>query len=329
MKNLLLLKGGGGQEHDVSLVSAGYVKSLIDPAVFEVFEVELDSQFNWIFRGEKVELNFKRELVAESGNKTPIHVCVPCIHGHPGETGHIQAYFELINLPVLGCGYEASAICFNKVLTKLWLEKAGIPVTDFIIAKDAQAHTVAQIERFFDSHGSIFVKASNQGSSVGCYPVEKKEDIQTRLTEAFKYSNFVVVEKMLVPRELEISVFEHEGELIATRPCEIVCPDKFYSYDEKYSTESKTKTILNPEIDEAAVSEIQKHAKAAFLNLKLSQFCRMDFFLADGQVYLNEINTFPGMTPISMFPKMIEESGFSYKEVLHKHLISLISPNGN
>lgn len=325
MKNLLLLKGGGGQEHDVSLLSADYLKSVIDREKFKIFEVLVDGDFNWLIDGAKAELNFKKELVSEDGSKTPIDLCLPCFHGYPGETGHIQAYFEMIGLPFFGCGYEASAVCFNKVLTKLWLEKARVPVTDFVIANDASAQTMEAVRAFFDKHGSVFVKASNQGSSVGCYPVDNKNELESALKEALKFSDFAVVEKKLVPRELEISVFEHQGNLQATRPSEILCPDKFYSYDEKYSQESKTQTILNPNLPEETVQEIQEYAKSAFQGLKLDQFCRMDFFVADGKVYLNEINTFPGMTPISMYPKMIEAAGFSYKDVLNSQLLSLVS----
>ncbi|MEX0798763.1 MAG: D-alanine--D-alanine ligase, partial [Bacteriovoracaceae bacterium] len=264
------------------------------------------------------------QLVWTSGEKVSMDLCVPCFHGHPGETGHIQAYFEMINLPFLGCGYEASAVCFNKVLTKLWLEKSNIPVTPFMIAKDSKEDTLQKALEFFESHESVFIKASNQGSSVGCYPVDKKEELEGKLKEAFQFSNFAIIEKKLVPRELEISVFERGSQLVATRPGEIICPDKFYSYDEKYSQESKTQTILNPDISEPLAQKIQEHARAAFQNLKLRQFCRMDFFLVEDQIYLNEINTFPGMTPISMFPKMIENHGFSYPQILNEHLDSLI-----
>lgn len=325
MKNLLLLKGGGGQEHDVSLVTAKYLKSIIDSSQFNIIEIEVDKDFNWKQGEESVELNFNKELVDSKGNKTPIDVCIPSFHGYPGETGHIQAYFEMISLPYVGCGYEGSAICFNKVLTKLWLDKAGIPVTDFVIINDTSDGSIATLNNFFDKHGSIFIKASNQGSSVGCYPVDKKDEIKAKLEDAFKYSNFVIVERKVVPRELEISVFESKGELHATKPCEINCPDKFYSYDEKYSGESKTTTNLNPDIDEEIVKKIQEYAKSAFAQLKLSQFCRMDFFLEGDRIYLNEINTFPGMTPISMFPKMVEQYGIPYKDLLHEHLSSLVS----
>ncbi|MCO4755032.1 MAG: D-alanine--D-alanine ligase [Bacteriovoracaceae bacterium] len=325
MKNLLLLKGGGSQEHEVSLLTADYLKSIIDAKEFRVFEVEVDKDFTWSLNGDKVELNFQKELVsAAKGTKDSIDLCIPCFHGHPGETGHIQAYFEMIGLPFFGCGYEASLICFNKVLTKLWLEKTNIPVTAFMIAKDSSPKTLGEVETFFDEQGPIFVKASNQGSSVGCYPVDTKDKIEKALTDAFNYSDFVIVEKKVTPRELEISVFEYNGKLTATSPSEIICPDKFYSYDEKYSQKSQTQTNLNPEISEDKISEIQTYAIQAFENLKLSQFCRMDFFLVGEQVYLNEINTFPGMTPISLFPKMIENYGVSYPKVLNSQLLSLI-----
>lgn len=325
MKNLLLLKGGGSQEHDVSLITADYLQSIINKDEFKVFDVLVEEGFKWKLNGKAVKLNFEKELVQEDGRPiAKMDVCVPAFHGYPGETGHIQAYFEMIGLPFIGCGYEASAICFNKVLTKLWLEKAGVPVAEFEIAGDASPATIKKLEDFYDRHGKLFIKASNQGSSVGCYPVTKKEDIAPSIEKALGFSDFAIVERMLDPRELEISVYESQGQLVATRPCEILCPDKFYSFEEKYSKESKTQTDLDPQIDDQVIEEIKRHARAAFATLKLSQFVRMDFFLENGQVYLNEINTFPGMTPISMFPKMIEKGGLKYQDLLHEHLNALV-----
>src|SRR5690606_14181491 len=133
-----------------------------------------------------------------------------------------------------------------------------IPITDFEII-----HSMDQLdkaEKFFDKHSNAFLKASNQGSSVGCYPISKKEDLATNLKDAFNYSQFVIIERLVNVRELEISVFEYNGKVHVTTPCEIHCPDKFYSYDEKYSKESHTKVDLVAQLKSEVTARIQELA---------------------------------------------------------------------
>jgi len=320
-KNILLLKGGGADEHDISLITADYLKAQID-SQYNVIEVEVSKDFTWKLDNQQASLDFQGFLNVE-GQATKIDLVIPCFHGYPGETGHIQSYLEMINIPFIGCGAEASLICFNKVLTKLWLEKLNISITPFMIL-NSEDDQLEEREKFFDEHQNIFVKASNQGSSVGCYPVSEKNKLNHSIKEAFKYSKFVLLEKLVRPRELEISVYDYQGKIHASWPCEIDCPDKFYSYQEKYSQDSKTKTSLKAELSEDIVEAIQASAIKAFESLNLNEFCRMDFFFADNKIYLNEINTFPGMTPISMFPKMIEEDGVSFKDFINYHLLKAL-----
>lgn len=329
-KNILLLCGGGGTEHEVSLVSSKYIeKNLNDIGLYNVIKVEIGK--DKIFRkiksdgsyGETVELNFKRQLVGSTTED--LHIVVPCIHGPPGETGEIQTFFELIDLPYVGCGPEASLISFNKVTSKLWYNALNIPNTPFAFLSNM--NDKAEAHKLFDQYGSLFVKAASQGSSVGCYQVFKKEELDRALTDAFKYSSYVLVEKMVNARELEISTYEYEGVVYATLPGEINCPGKFYSYEEKYDPNSKTTTeIVAPDLPPEAVKKMRDYAIKAFTHLKLRHLSRIDFFYTDkGEIYLNEINTFPGMTPISMFPKMMENNGHSFnkffKDIISKNIL--------
>lgn len=321
-KNILLLCGGSGTEHEVSVVSAKFVeKNLLEIGLYNVFKVEIgkpktkDKTFRLVnpdgSLGLELELNFKRKLVGPNFSED-IHYVVPCIHGPPGETGEIQTYLDLIEMPYLGCGPEASLISFNKVTSKLWFNALGIPNTPFAFLTTME--DAPKAHALFDSHKKVFVKAASQGSSVGCFQVFKKEDLNKILAEAFKYSEYVLVEKMVTARELEISTYEFEGEIHATVPGEINCPGQFYSYEEKYNPNSKTTTeIVAPHLKKEVVEEMRAYAIKAFKALKLRHLSRIDFFYTDdGQIYLNEINTFPGMTPISMFPKMMENHGHSY-----------------
>lgn len=329
-KNILLLCGGGGTEHEISLVSSKYIeKNLNDIGLYNVIKVEICKDKIWRILnsdgtyGEAVELNFKRQLVKSL--KDDIHIVVPCIHGPPGETGEIQAYFEMIGLPYVGCGPEASVIAFNKVTSKLWFNALGIPNTPFEFLTSMEDRKRAH--ELFLKYGKVFVKAASQGSSVGCYQVFKIEDLDVALTNAFKYSDYVLVEKMVTARELEISTYEFDGKIMATVPGEINCPSRFYSYLEKYNPESKTTTeIVAPGLTTDVVEKMRAYALKAFTHLKLRHLSRIDFFYTDdGEIYLNEINTFPGMTPISMFPKMMENNGHSFnkffKDIIAKNIL--------
>jgi D-alanine-D-alanine ligase len=329
-KNILLLCGGGGTEHEISLVSSKYIeKNLNDIGLYNVIKVEIgkDKVFRKIstdgLYGETVEMNLKRQLI---GSKIEdIHIVVPCIHGPPGETGEIQTFFELIGLPYVGCGPEASLNCFNKVTSKLWYNALGIPNTPFEFLSSMEDQEKAH--KFFDRYGKVFVKAASQGSSVGCYQILKKEDLDTALIKAFQYSDYVLVEKMITARELEISTYEYDGKIVATIPGEIKCPSKFYSYEEKYNPLSQTTTeIVAPDLPLEAVEKMRELAILAFTHLKLRHLSRIDFFYTeDGEILLNEINTFPGMTPISMFPKMMENNGHSFnkffKDLIAKNIL--------
>lgn len=329
-KNILLLCGGGGPEHDISLVSSKYIETTLNEiGLYNVLKVEIGK--DKIFRkmspdnlqGEIVEMNFKRQLIGK--NIEDIHFVVPCIHGPPGETGEIQTFFELTDLPYLGCGPEASINCFNKVTSKLWFKALSIPNTPFEFLASMEGKQKAH--ELFDRYGKIFVKAASQGSSIGCYQVFNKADLDTALANAFKYSNYVLVEKLITARELEISIYEYDGAIVATIPGEINCPSKFYSFEEKYDPNSKTTTeIIAPNLPKEAVLEMRRIAIKAFTHLKLRHLSRIDFFYTDeGEIFLNEINTFPGMTPISMFPKMMENNGHSFnkffKDIIEENIL--------
>ena len=316
-KNILLLWGGGGTEHEISGVSSKYVyQTLVDINKYNVYKVEMTKSKKFkLESGEEVTFNLNRELITKSGN-IPLHLVVPVIHGPPGETGEIQTFFELINLPYLGCRPEASQICFNKVTSKLWFTSLGIPNTPFEYLTSYS--DVSKALAMFDKFGKIFIKAASQGSSVGCYQVLKRDDVEKTIKEAFKYSEYVLVEKMVTARELEISTYEYKGDVIATVPGEIICPSKFYSYEEKYDPHSKTTTeLVAPHLSQDVVEKMREFARRAFVHLKLRHLSRIDFFYtSEGEIFLNEINTFPGMTPISMFPKMMENHGHSFKEFM-------------
>lgn len=316
---VLLLCGGGGSEHDVSLRSANFIEQELHKlANVQVTRVEIKAN-RWL-RADGVECAFALDRQLRTADSAiTIDFVIPCIHGFPGETGDIQSLLDLAGVPYLGCGAEASKLCFNKVSTKLWLNALGIPNTPFVFLTDDSATSMATAQHALAQWGKVFVKASSQGSSVGCYAAATADELTQAIKDAFGYSAQVLIEQALKPRELEIAVYQYGDALIATRPGEICVPqDRFYSYEEKYSAASHTTTSLEPRgITEQQIQVMQQYALKAFTQLNLRHLSRVDFFLTDdGQIYMNEINTFPGMTSISMFPQMMQHHGHQFRDYL-------------
>ncbi len=324
MKNILLIKGGGSTEHEISLISAQYIKDQINSNEFHVVDVEIDKNFTWRHQGEICQLNFDRTLQT-THKKIKIDIAIPCIHGFPGETGDIQSFFELIKLPYLGCNPETNTLCFNKLATKVWLEKVGVPTSPFMQLHNAKDESLQTAETFLKEHHVVYVKATNQGSSVGCYRCQTTQELKQACKEAFEYSPFVIIEKEIKGREVEVSAFEYENKLHITLPGEIECPSQFYSYEEKYNKNSETKTHVEaPNLNQEVLQKINKYAFRACQSLKVRHLSRLDFFVTESdEVILNEINTFPGHTKISMFPMMMENYGVKYSDFINSNLKSL------
>lgn len=325
--NVLLLCGGGGSEHDISLMSARHIEETLKKLPhIEIFFLEIKSNHQWLDKKQQCwqlvrsnqwgkGLLLPASDLQHKESSQSIDFIIPCIHGPPGETGDIQSFFELIGVPYLGVRPEASMLCFNKISTKLWFDALGIKNTPY-----AFLNNLDQMDRafeFFDQHSSVFVKASSQGSSIGVYPVEKKEELKKSVEMAFTLSDYVLLEKKLKVRELEVAAFDYQGKLHLTHPAEIIAHNT-YSFEEKYSSNSQSKTQVKAQnLSPQQLEDIHTMAQASYKGLKLRHLSRIDFFLThDNHIYLNEINTFPGMTPISQFPKMMEAYGVEFSNYL-------------
>ncbi|MEI8592829.1 D-alanine--D-alanine ligase [Photobacterium sp. Hal280] len=328
--HVLLLCGGGSAEHEVSLVSANFIEQnlqAIDGIRYIRIEMQKDGWFD--SDGQRWQLNLDRSIQSESGEKLPVDYVIPCVHGYPGETGDLQSLLEIAGVPYFGCGPQASTNCFNKITTKLWFDALGIPNTPYVFLSEQDEESFRTAEDALARWGSVFVKAACQGSSVGCYKATDKESLVESLNKAFTFSEQVLVEKAIKPRELEVAAYQYGDELIITKPGEVTCPDgKFYTYEEKYSTEShSTTTVEASGITEEQIEAIRSYARKAFVHMKLKDLSRIDFFLSeDGEILLNEINTFPGMTPISMFPQMLAHHGHRFTDYLEHAVKSAVHP---
>ncbi|HCG5282767.1 TPA: D-alanine--D-alanine ligase [Vibrio parahaemolyticus] len=320
IKNILLLCGGGSSEHEISLLSANFVEQQLNLIQnVKVTRVEIKNE-GWVTdQGELVYLDLNTKQLCSNESNQTIDFIVPCIHGFPGETGDIQSLFEIAGIPYLGCGPEASSNSFNKITSKLWYDALDIPNTPYLFLTRNDEHAHRQAEQAFEKWGKVFVKAARQGSSVGCYSVTKKQAIAKAVNDAFGYSDQVLVEKAVKPRELEVAAYEMNGELHITKPGEVIAPDgAFYSYDEKYSSSSHSLTEVEAKnLTQEQIDKIRHASETVFKQMNLRHLSRIDFFLTeDNEIYLNEVNTFPGMTPISMFPKMLQNNGHKFNEFL-------------
>ncbi|WP_394201969.1 D-alanine--D-alanine ligase [Shewanella waksmanii] len=320
--NLLLICGGGADEHDISLMSAKYFESTLQTLPhLNVLKVELDANGQYHTQdGVRCELTNQREIRFNDSSREnwPVDYAIPCIHGYPGETGDIQSMFELINLPYFGCDSESSSNCFNKITAKMWFTALGIPNTPYLFLSELNQDAIERTQQALQNWGSVFVKAASQGSSVGCYRVDSADEVADILKQAFQYSPYVVVEKTIRARELEVAVYQFNGKTVATVPGEVICSsNNFYTFDEKYAADSQATTEVVADVSLAVSESIREYAIKVFDGMKLRHLSRIDFFLTDdGEILLNEINTFPGLTPISMFPKMLANHGDSFAEYL-------------
>ena len=328
--NILLLCGGDGSEHDISLLSAKFIQEQLELTKdFKVTKVVIHDH-KFLVDGTTAGHFLGNKQFAYQDTIIDVDCVVPCIHGIPGETGDIQSFLEIYNIPYIGCKSEASRNCFNKITTKLYLDALGIPNTPYAIIPLSNEHYKQVALDFFDKYQDIYVKAASQGSSVGCYHVTKRDDVWDSIVEAFAFSSEVIIEKNIIHRELEVASYEIDGKLKLSKPGEIIIPDNlFYTFEEKYSKNSGTITTVTPEdLDDKVIEQIQEYARRAFIGLKLRHLSRIDFFLSkeDG-ILINEINTFPGATPISMFPKMLAHNGDNMADFLAKAVLSAIAEN--
>ncbi len=345
-KNLVLLFGGRSSEHNVSLESAKNVASAIDPQQFQLHLIGIDR--NGIWHAVDAELLQKTDVAkpiqlensgpqvfivpSPSGAKIirldngesigQADVVFPVMHGTLGEDGAIQGFLRMLDLPFVGCGILASSVGMDKDFTKRILRDAGIPVADFVTLQKDTASS-SDFARLTTRLGlPFFLKPANQGSSVGVHKVADANKFASALQDAFKYDTKLMVEKFVKGREIECSVLGNRLPKVSA-PGEVMPQHDFYSYEAKYLDENGALLKIPADLSEALTKKVQALALRTYEVLGCEGLARVDFFLTEnGEVYVNEINTIPGFTKISMYPKMWSQSGLNYTELINK-LISL------
>jgi D-alanine-D-alanine ligase len=320
--------GGRSGEHEVSLRSAASVARGLAER-HEVACVLVDRQGGWWLQdgteprptgGEAVFLapapgdRGRLRRLADASCRVEPDVYFPVLHGTYGEDGTIQGLFELAAVPYVGAGVAASAVAMDKSMMKALFGRAQLPQVDYRVVCRRDRDEARLVEEL---GLPLFVKPANLGSSVAVSKVKTPSELGPALDAAFAYDRKVIAERGIDAREIEVSVLGND-EPEASVPGEILPDREFYDYDSKYSAESRTELRIPAPLEPSVTSEVRRLAVSAFRAVDASGYARVDLFLerATGRLLVNEINTVPGFTSISMFPKLWEASGLPYPEVL-------------
>jgi D-alanine-D-alanine ligase len=308
-KTIAVLYGGRSGEHEISIRSARSIIAALDPAKYNVREIFITKEGAWQ----------PAPLLPAPGANEGIDVVFPALHGTFGEDGTMQGLLELADLPYVGPGVLSSALAMDKEVMKRICRAHNLPVVDFIVQFRGSLDS-ASIEAQFGY--PVFVKPANLGSSVGVAKAKDRAALDAALAAAAQYDRKVIVERAVIGREFECSVLGNEN-IEASIPCEILPSREFYDYEDKYLLD-KAVIELPAKLRETQTAEMRRLAVAACRACEVEGMSRVDFLMdgATGQIFINEVNTIPGFTSISMFPKMWEHSGIPYAQLLDK-LIAL------
>lgn len=348
-----IIYGGRSSEHEVSLRSAASVFKRIDRTRFDPKTIYIDKKgvWHWVDIPESFITSSDATLPMASeapeivllsqgvlsfqdqknfGRKEKVDVMMPIVHGKNCEDGTLQGLFESMEIAYTGSGVLGSAIGMDKEVSKRLAEKAGLPVVPYRVAHvwDSTDHIESMLIDAEKNLGwPMFIKAAREGSSVGVYKVKTREEFKTKLKEAFQYDNKVLIERGIDAREIEFAVLQNSDRSkapLVSIAAEIIPTHEFYTYDAKYNDENGAIVKVPAEISPALNEKLTQLVQNIFIALELEGYSRIDLFL-DRQsttenpvFYLNEVNTLPGFTSISMFPKLWEMSGIAYTDLLTK-----------
>jgi D-alanine-D-alanine ligase len=300
-----VLYGGRSGEHEVSVRSARSIMAALDPARYEILPFFITKGGRW-----------KPYAIRPEPRANPgIDVVFPVLHGTFGEDGTVQGLLELAGLPYVGAGVLASAASMDKEIMKRLCVERGLPVVEYLVLERSRL-AVEPVEQRFAY--PVFVKPANLGSSVGITKAKNRRALKKALELAAAYDTKIIVERSIEGRELECSVLGNE-DAQASLPCEIFPSREFYDYEDKYLLD-RARTIVPAELTPEQVEEIRRLAVECYQAVGGEGMARVDFLLeaATGRIYINEINTIPGFTSISMFPKMWGASGLPYPRLIDR-----------
>ena len=331
MKKLGVIFGGMSTENEVSQLSAKSILNNLNKEKYEIYSIYIDTKGEWF----EFEKNKKIDNIMEYLKR--LDVVFPVLHGLYGEDGTIQGLFEMLKIPYVGCKVLASSVGMDKAYTKIIFERAGINQAKYIYVKKYknQENYIYVDDKFNEQSLSIedlvdliknkitypmFVKPSNSGSSVGVNKAENDEELKNNIKIAAEFDSKILIEEGIIGKEVECAVLGNSQIGVqATQVGEIVSAEDFYTFDAKYKNQ-KSMTLIPARITDEQSKTIRELAVKAFNSIDGNGLSRVDFFVEEGigKVYINEINTMPGFTNISMYPKLFEAYGIKYGELLDK-----------
>ena len=312
-----LIFGGQSPEHEVSIVSARSIASALEKLGHHVSLLFIDKRGEWIHI-DAMEEPFEGEVITQEliPFLKELDLAFPIVHGRLGEDGALQGFLKMFNIPFVGADVLSSAVCMDKIISKRLLSNAHLLVAPYL--------TLSKVDPF--DHDAIeealgypcFVKPANTGSSIGVSKVKNREALEEAIDLAFEYDTKVIIEAMIDGDEVECSVLGNEV-CEAALPARLKATHEFYDYDAKYIDPNGAIFEVPVAYDDKLITAIQETAKKAYTALECEGFARVDLFVApDGKIYVNEINTLPGFTPISLYPQMWEATGLSYTKLVQK-----------
>ena len=335
--NIAIMFGGRSAEHEVSINSARNIVKAINRDKYNISLIGIDRSGKWLCYKEQELLSGKKLFLAgeESKNITVIpftekgkfflkigktdkliNVVFPVLHGPFGEDGTIQGLFKLFNVPFVGPSVLGSALGMDKDVSKRLFKEAGMPSAKFLVYKNNQKDNISFQEIKKSLGLPFFIKPANLGSSVGISKVKNKNEFTKAVKKAFSYDNKIIIEKFIQGREIECAVLGNENP-IASIPGEVISNHDFYSYEAKYLDENGAMVAIPANLSESMIKKIREMAVKTFKVLCCEGMGRVDFFVdAKNKIFVNEINTLPGFTSISMYPKLWEYSGISYSKLI-------------
>jgi D-alanine-D-alanine ligase len=338
--HLVVLFGGESAEHDVSCTTAAHVLRAADPDRYRITPIGISTEGQWALAHEAVEALIEgphaipgrlnpsgtdvspTPMLAEATAADELTVVLPLLHGPMGEDGTVQGMLDLANVPYVGSGVLGSAVSMDKAMAKQVLAAAGVPQARSRAFAEHEMHPGLPAELVAELGLPVFVKPANMGSSVGVSKAKTVESLRDAIDHALTYDEMIVVEEAIVGREIEVAVLGGTAPE-ASVPGEIVPGEEFYSYEDKYVTDGAQLVIPAPLSDEATAA-VRALAVDTFRAMRCDGLARVDFFYemdddGNGRGFLcNEVNTMPGFTPISMFPKLWIHSGVSYAELIDR-----------
>lgn len=329
-KTVLLLFGGESSEHDVSAMSARNVYAAMDNEKYHVLICYIDKHGKWWLLdswSDDLSQHGGKQLVAALGlgsfvtypGNEVVHVDVifPVLHGQNGEDGTVQGLAKLLHIPIVGCGVTASAVCMDKVLTKQILEANDIKSAPYKVFQKGGA--VPSYQEVAGELGEVlFVKPARSGSSVGVSKVSNEAEFLSAIELALEHDEKVLIEKSLTGRELETAVLGNPPHHKVSGVGEIIPGADFYDHNDKYSPDSQSKVVVDADIPKRLELKIQKTSLKAYQLIGCTGLSRVDYILVDQTPYIIEINTMPGFTSISMYPKLWQKAGMRYPELIDK-----------